>query len=382
MNLFKNILVSRYRILLFAILIFLIPCCKKDDAPKDLNKVTLQTEGSEEDVLQLNAFGLIHSPEGKINFIKTGNQYKVWIGIGNKGYCFTSSDMQTLTPGNGSTNGVANPVLTPGLAGVDPGYAGFGTVLPSENNHQLLSFYHTETYDWQGIGHDPGKYWAQIAFATSDNGGLNWNKQGVVITGRDPKPATPQRSANGAGMPITIAHDGYLYTFYSDWRTLQGQATGADEIHVARAAINTNGKPGSWFKYFNGNFSEPGLGGMSTAVIKRPVAYPNSSYTSLGNITFNKAINAFIAIITSNDAFYYALSKDLINWTDAVPFFTYPVMNSQLKNGDPWYLYPSFISPNQDNDRTTDANGYLYFGKAAFNQTPHNLKRIRLKISF
>lgn len=338
----------------------------------DFSNVSLLLADAEEDVVGLNSFGLIHTPDGKVNFIKENGKYHVWFAATNEGYYFTGNDLLQISPANPVENGRAVPVLRRSTNGIDSGYAAFGGVVPSQSKNKYLTFYHCEDYRWAGTGEmTTSKFWAQIAYAESADK-INWEKEGAVITGRDPKPNLPARAANGAGNPATIVHDGYIYIFYNDWHTTIGNATGPDEIHVARAAVASDGKPGSWYKYYNGQFSEPGIGGNSSPVILAPMRsnpqeYPNDNYAGSVNISYNKYIKSFVAIYISVNGVFYCFSKDLLSWSKA----------RKIENTDNGQLlYPSFLSPSQESDMVTWRYGFLYYGKGE----PHNMRRRALAV--
>jgi hypothetical protein len=92
-----------------------------------------------------------------------------------------------------------------------------------------------------------------MAIAASRDDGLTWTDLGTVITGRD-APQTGTITGEGdCGM--VDGHDGYLYAYClrnSDWQTIVARAPASD--------------PTDWHKYYEGAWSEPGLGGAATAI--------------------------------------------------------------------------------------------------------------------
>lgn len=115
-----------------------------------------------------------------------------------------------------------------------------------------------------------------IEYYYSDDNGATWMETDrPVLTSYYPNrrgPAWPAHSWTGVANPVLLndPSDPNLYLFYKEngenWRVPEyfGMA-------VARAPKSGNGvpSPGStpWQKYYNGTFSEPGLGGQSTFIL-------------------------------------------------------------------------------------------------------------------
>src|SRR5690606_27799756 len=98
-----------------------------------------------------------------------------------------------------------------------------------------------------------GQTHKSMAIATSVDDGLTWTDLGTVITGTDsPRPG----STTGEGdCTMVDGRDGYLYAYClrnSDWQTIVARAPASD--------------PTDWRKYYEGGWSQPGLGGEATAI--------------------------------------------------------------------------------------------------------------------
>jgi hypothetical protein len=98
-----------------------------------------------------------------------------------------------------------------------------------------------------------GRTHKSMATAASSDDGLTWTDLGTVITGRDsPQPV----GITGEGdCTMVDGLDGYLYAYClrnSDWQTIAARAPASD--------------PTDWRKYYEGAWSEPGLGGKATAI--------------------------------------------------------------------------------------------------------------------
>jgi hypothetical protein len=168
--------------------------------------------------------------------------------------------------------------------------------------------------------------------------------------------------------------DGFLYLYYADLPTLQGPATGMDEIHVARAPISSDGAPGLWMKYFQGAFGEPGLAGNSEAVIRGPSS--TAFWAGFPSVSYNVSLDAYLAVFVSIDGFYVSTSLDGLKWSVGKRILA----AQEPSTGDPMYRYPSLLSPSQPTDGTTSDTGYLYYGYGIFNVECHHMVRRSVRI--
>lgn len=160
---------------------------------------------------------------------------------------------------NGTTYAIDGPSLAamsgPRQAVLEAGAAGSinecGRWLTSllREGDAVLALVHQE----RACDYDKGQTDKSLAIARSLDDGLSWTDLGTIISGRDaPLPGT----ITGEGdCGLVDGRDGYLYAYClrnSDWQTI-----------VARAPANA---PTDWHKYYEGGWSEPGLGGAATAI--------------------------------------------------------------------------------------------------------------------
>jgi hypothetical protein len=142
--------------------------------------------------------------------------------------------------------GTAVPVLPPGPRG-KYGESGEWINHVERSGKTLLAWVHDETGDRPGMG------LKSMSLAVSDNDGLSWRRLGQIITGMDS--LTKDRVTGEGDCTAVDGRDGYYYAYC--WRN-----TNPGTI-VARAPV-TNPGPGNWRKYFDGDWSQPGLGGDAT----------------------------------------------------------------------------------------------------------------------
>lgn len=130
-------------------------------------------------------------------------------------------------------------------------------------NGDLLGFIHTEK---AGNGR---KFRISLAYST-DNGDT-WMKLGHII-----QPFGDPDDLNVTGAPYLIK-DGYFYVYYLD---THGEAVARAQVSEVLAAAQ-NGRTTTWWKYYNGNWSEPGLGGNSTRLGMFGALHSDAAYSTV-----------------------------------------------------------------------------------------------------
>jgi len=142
---------------------------------------------------------------------------------------------------------------------------------------KVRGWYHAE----HDCDYDIGQTYKSIAYCESSDGGLSFDKIGYpdnqIITGVLP-PIAGHTVGNG-DHTVLRGDDGYYYVYYIDWD---------DYGHcVARSPISSGGVPGTWTKYFEGSWSQPGIGGNSSGLWQlvgtAVYNYQSGSYISAGS---------------------------------------------------------------------------------------------------
>lgn len=146
--------------------------------------------------------------------------------------------------------GTPMPVLGPAPRGAY-GESGEWINHVERSGNRLLAWVHDETGDHFGTAITSLK---SMSMAVSENDGKSWRRLGQIVTGTE---GVVQGEVTGVGDGDVIdGKDGYYY-LYAWWNRHPGG------VIVARAPV-ANPDPGSWKRYFNGGWSEPGLGGNAT----------------------------------------------------------------------------------------------------------------------
>jgi len=121
-----------------------------------------------------------------------------------------------------------------------------------------------------------GQTHASMVMASSSDDGHTWKIEGPIITGTDP-PADKKETGDSCAN-VVRGNDGfdYAYCLHNGGHSWDGGYTFA-----ARAPSSDPG-PGKWRKYFNGAWSEPGVGGKSSPIDGAGSAWWNSTGETIG----------------------------------------------------------------------------------------------------
>jgi hypothetical protein len=233
---------------------------------------------------------------------------------------------------------------------------------------------------------DASTVW-RVAFAESFDAGKTWKKPSYPNN----KVLTQDTALNGpitedAGNPRVIRVGDYLYMFFQAATSNTG-AGSIRQLNVARAPLSSLGKPGSWKKYYctpqlfgdpKCDFTEPGIGGRSTAMsnISAPARF----------VSYNSYLGRYIApLATGRWGFSLRIADngpadDFRTWASAATI--YPAVSTTTDTTvDQWgtrtassrqlYAYGSVLGAD-GNSTTTGRVFYLYyvkvFPKAGFTQ--------------
>ena len=273
-------------------------------------------------------------PDGHIPFLRDGNLFQMY-WAGNPTY-------RTLGQ---SLSEMMNPqaVLRPGPTGsYDNGGAWLYAVFRRSEN-SLIGFYHAEDRQFKAVPDSKGIAWKSIALCMSDDNGTTWQKKGRIVTSSREKPEKPTSGGCGDFCVIRDEKDKRWVCFYQE--------------HYLCMAVSEDqdGKPGTWKKYYQGSFSEPGLGGQNTPL-------PSLAKYAGGNpsVHFNTLLKKWVMVWHTWDhsspkpnSIWLSTSDDLLYWTA-------PNIVLEAK-GKERYWYPTMIG---DSDVRCGAKSllcYAYF---------------------
>lgn len=217
----------------------------------------------------------------------------------------------------------ANPnyrVLLPGKPGeFDNGYAGISGVWRAPPG-EMLAIYHAE--DQEGMQRDkegiPGFY-CRIALAVSRDDGATFEKRGPILAGQFAEVAGG-RFDQGVGEPCLLAEPSgkFLYCYYTSHEPVGGRGVA---ICVARCPVADAMKPDAWRKFFNGDFTEAGLGGRDTPIVTSGL---RDACVLIPHVNHVPALRQFVMLFCVNawlesekhgrSGIYAAFSDDGIHW--------------------------------------------------------------------
>ena len=255
----------------------------------------------------------------------------------------------------------SSPVLSPGT-----NFDQCGAWLNSawQDGNVVRGWYHAEYQCAYPTTHK------SVAYAESYDGGLTFakpnypNNQVITVPSQY---TNPDQDDEGDHRVIRVGDYLYLYFIASrDW-----------QVRVARSLVSDGGRPGTWWKYHNGNFNQPGVCGESTPI--DPAGALTRSW-----ISFSPYLNSFIGYsynvrqysvrADKFAGFGFTVSPNGLNGWAAFPYLLlssegeywgrnansrelveYPSMISTYGNdssiGDTFWLYYMYLNPGEDFDK-------------------------------
>ena len=229
-------------------------------------------------------------PEADGTYVMYWSEFSNSRTIGETPY---PEDQKTLDPADFIFGGRV------GNEGPSNGYNDGGSWLMSVHRHNgdtLIGFYHGESHWYPRNGDYTA--WKSICLAYSYDNGYTWEDKGPIVTSNQPKPET--RTWGGAGDCCVV------------WDTVHNRWNCYHQEHNIRLAVSYDplGAPGTWKKYYNGEFNEEGLGGKST---------PVSDLSNVGGANPSVHWNTFFGkwVMTYHGwdgGIYVTLSGDGVHW--------------------------------------------------------------------
>jgi hypothetical protein len=172
------------------------------------------------------------------------------------------------------------------------------------SGNDLIGFYHGEDTQWPGAPSEHFIAWKSIALATSSDNGVTWTKQGQILRTNAVKPSLPAWGGNGDFSVVWDVDNARWVMFYTD-----SSALGSADIKLA-VSPDPQARPGTWLKWRNGAFQEPGLSGAASATpAPVPLLGGNPS------VHYNTHIGRWIMVYHSwAGSLWLSSSADLIQW--------------------------------------------------------------------
>ncbi|MBD0742896.1 hypothetical protein BG418_15610 [Streptomyces sp. CBMA152] len=185
--------------------------------------------------------------------------------------------------------------------GVGATSAGSGSGYSQKNFCDLVGVWvDPDTGDWYGLVHNEftpqpfgdGLHYDAIDYAVSKNQGKVWTILGHAITSpystaRNDSTAFPNQTydyGDGDQRLFVDPASGYFYVYYGSRIVPKGGVGGSTGglAHVARAPISSKMATGSWSKWYDGSWSQPGVGGLESNMVPATSANP-TGYTPVAH---------------------------------------------------------------------------------------------------
>jgi hypothetical protein len=289
---------------------------------------------------QPDAMGLFNVPDMHTGMLlQPDKSYLLWItgnidpSSGSIVMLSTKDFIHYDNAGPGTSN-KAGPVMAPScLKGdsscrqnYDADYMGANSVINASISKDLFMFYEAGN---KSIGSTQPNGWEYnvMALARSSDNGRTWTRQGVVVSGSDPKVNSVVTTQPGVSEADAIIANGYFYMLFQYVPNLDSEPEAPSVIQVARAPLASDGAPGSWMKYYNGGWAQPGLGGKRETIVTtgkrsgctRPVqVWP----------VFNTYLNAYVLTFLCNEGWFFSTTTDLVTWAAPTQFLNMPMWQS------------------------------------------------------
>lgn len=286
--------------------------------------------GPEETLLPDGALGLHYMPDIGIGVIDNEpGKLRLVFAAGWDSYLVEGTDIKHLTK--------AHKILSPTgkETDFDNGDTGISQVIRAGD--RLFAIYHAE--DHYGMpknkeNSDPGFY-ASVGLVESEDNGQSWIRRGQIIKSGKPKEYKfyPDHSTRGAGLPGAVNDSAgrYAYVYYTDMSPDDGHGV---QVCMARADLNHGPPlPGRWKKYYQGEFSEPGIDGKNTPVLSAVAI--DEGQALYPHVTWSEYLKKYVMVFNVSvwkepqagkppalSGIYWATSADGIHWSEPVKLLT------------------------------------------------------------
>ena len=298
----------------------------------------------------------LHVPDNLFVTLKFSDHFRGYVA-GNKHTYTFQPDSNLLNLNQHTFNPSA--IISPGALG---SFDECGTWLQGaeivDGANKVAGWYHAEMGNrCNGAVPSGDIHIKSIAYAESNDGGSSFSKlnypNNQILTGHIDQLSDQEGSATrtvGVGDHSIVKKGEYYYLFFMNAYTARSG--------VARATVASGGKPGSWTKWYNGSFSQPGIGGRDSdlGILLAGVSY-NTKINQFVGLTYEKPLEP-----DTDAGFKVAISEDGISWTilDAplVPGGTrWAQSNMPSING--YSQYQTIIGP--DGSKNWTDTFYVYY---------------------
>jgi len=348
--------------------------------PPNSGRLELEAIGEQQILLESGRHGLTYFPDEGISVIHKQPLAFLMVA-GTETWLMQGPSWAAAKP--------VQKVLVPSADGPDNSYAGIGAVHIDVENNKVYAFYHAEDQKgYQKLDNGVPNFMASICLSEGAIDGRNFEKRGPVLTTFHEKNPSAKQPQGVADVTVSPSADGrYLYAWYTDQSRDGNRGV---QICMARSPIADHGKPGSWRKWRDGEFSESGLGGRETPVVSLREAGADAWAP---NVVYVPECRRYVMVLNATvyadfepgskpaGGIRLAHSADGIHWSQLatlVTAFGIPMPGKECA------IHPTFIVV-----RATDeaVDGTLLYGYSpkwghTAHEPPHHLasRTVRLKV--
>lgn len=218
-----------------------------------------------------------------------------------------------------------------------------------------MGVYQIQGAELLGIVHEenvgtftPGVGLTRIGLAWSNDSGNTWKYLGRIVSRNN-----DVSGDNIQGAPY-IVKDGYLYVYFHDYPGF---------IAVARANLSSvissarAGHVGSniWKKYYNGTWTQPGLGGLSSQLGLQGISHTQMVYSTVKNKYYMVTTKLSYSGGNTNVNLYE--STDGVSWKQSAKIADEPASQQGTNGG---YQYCSIASTQGTANHSVGSEFYVY----------------------
>jgi len=258
------------------------------------------------------------------------------------------------------------------------GYVSAGPSYVDPNDSStIMTFLHLERHYTIGSSH---YYYASIGIAISRNAGSTWTWCGEIIrpdVAYNSSTATSYDIGGGSFIIKNIGGEDYFYLYSIDHDVNSLWLNG---LSVSRAPVTPvlnaakNNTVTSWYKYYNGSWTQPGLNGSFTNIFRTDMQM------NFMSIAYNSYISKYVLAYTCTDQYstnYGDLSLVIAN---SEIDFTNNSSQYIIQPSTKMVQYPTILGLGNANPQyETQKNFYIYYTQWENDQywtTDTNLRRI------
>lgn len=184
-----------------------------------------------------------------------------------------------------------------------------------------------ELYGWYHLEPDdlPCLTAPSIGAAVSRDNGVSWTDLGPVLeSGYDIDCSDDNGYFVGGHGDFAVMLDQqgeYFYFLYSNY----GGPVSEQGIGIARSAFKDRGGPGTVYKYLDGAWSEPGLGGRARALFPSGTGWHGPYIEAFWgpSVHWNEYLHMYVALLNrtggqnwEQEGVYITFSEDLLDWSE------------------------------------------------------------------